>query len=134
MSPFVPIRALGSIPSSHRGKVRFLAEADRSVIGTIRLGILFVMAFWSVPSRLAFAHLKTVLSELDRNGRLEVVVVDIDGCSNLYEIPEFVQKLHGNGEAAWIDEGRIVTVTTGSSAPDAVETFTRRLLESATPS
>jgi hypothetical protein len=90
-----------------------------------------VMAFWSGPSRLAFAHLKKVLSEVDRNGRLELVVVDTDGCPDLYEIPEFFLKLRGNGEAAWIDEGRIVNVATGGSAPDAVEIFTRRLLESA---
>jgi hypothetical protein len=132
MSPFDPLGGLGPIPQSHQGRVRFLAEADRSVIGTIRLGILFVMAFWSGSSRTAFAHLKTVLSEVDPDGRLEVVVVDTDGCPDLYENPEFLGKLHGNGEAAWIDRGRIVAVATGGSAPDAAEVFTRRLLESAT--
>jgi hypothetical protein len=131
---FDPLRGLGPIPDSHHERIRFLAEADRSVISTIQLGILFVMAFWSGSSRTAFARLKKVLSEVDSDGRLELVVVDTDGCPDLYEAPEFLGNLHGNGETAWIDQGRIVAVATGGSAPDATEVFTRRLLESATQS
>lgn len=72
--------------------MRYLAEADRSVIQTIRCGILFVMAFWSGASFQSFARLKQVLSRLDSGGRLEVVVVDTDGCPDLYETPELVGK------------------------------------------
>ena len=32
------------------GRVRYLAETDRTVISAIRCGILFVIAFWSGTS------------------------------------------------------------------------------------
>lgn len=109
------------------GRVRFQSEADRSVISNIRCGILFVMAFWSVTSFQSFTRLKRALSQLDAD-HLEVVIVDTDGCPDLYEVPELAGKLHGNGEAAWVSAGRICTVASGS-APQAFETFTRHLLE-----
>jgi hypothetical protein len=110
------------------GRARYLAEADRSVIRTIRCGILFVMAFWSGTSIQSFARLKQILSRLDPSGRLEVVVVDTDGCPDLYEVPELVGKLHGNGEAAWVGAGRVICTAAFRSHPAAFETFTRHLL------
>jgi hypothetical protein len=97
---FNPIQALGALPLTHASKLRFLPEADHSVFSTIRLGVLFVMAFWSGPSRLAFARLKRVLSKVDPDGKLEVVVIDTDGCPNLYDSPEWSGGLHGAGETA----------------------------------
>jgi hypothetical protein len=44
------------------GRVRFLSEADRSVIPTIHCGVLFVMLFWSCTWFQSFARLKQVLS------------------------------------------------------------------------
>jgi hypothetical protein len=110
------------------GRVRYLSQADRSVIQTIRCGVLFIMAFWSGTSSTSFSRLKQVLSNLDSAGRLEVVVVDTDGCPDLYEAPELVGKLHGNGEAAWISDGRVVCTATCGSHPNAFETLTRHLL------
>jgi hypothetical protein len=110
------------------GRVRYLAEADRSVIPTIRCGILFVMAFWSGTSFQSLFRLKQTLSRLDPSGRLEVVVVDTDGCPDLYEVPELVGKLHGNGEAAWVSAGKIVCTSSCGSDPKAFQTYTRHLL------
>jgi hypothetical protein len=110
------------------GRVRYLFEADRSVIKTIRCGILFVMAFWSTTSFQSFARLKKVLSHLDPDGRLEVVVVDTDGCPDLHESPELRGTLHGNGEVAWISNGRVVCTAANGSHPKAFATFTRHLL------
>jgi hypothetical protein len=115
------------------GRGRFLSFADRSVISTIRLGVLFVMAFWSGSSRQTFARLKEVVSRLDPDGRLEVVVVDTDGFPELQEVPEFTGKLHGHGETAWIREGLIVATTWIASSPKAFETSARELLAVATP-
>lgn len=111
------------------GRVRYLAEADRSAIQTIRRGILFVMAFWSGTSFQSFARLKQTLSRLDPDGRLEIVVVDTDGCPDLYEVPELVGKMHGNGEAAWVCGGRIVCTASNGSQPQAFEVYTRHLLD-----
>ena len=59
-------------------RTRFYSEADRSIVGAIRCGVLFVMAFWSGTSRLAFAELKRSLEANDPEGRLELIVVDTD--------------------------------------------------------
>jgi hypothetical protein len=128
---FDRVKALGELPASHAGRTRFLAEADRSVFGTIRLGVLFVMAFWSGPSRQGFAKLKEVLAALDPGGRLDLVVVDIDGCPNLYETAEFSGQLHGWGEVAWVRDGRVVRTSGLGYNPECFEPFTRELLESA---
>ena len=123
--------SMGPSAASHANRVRFLPTADRSVIGTIRFGVLFVMAWWSGPSRQGFAKLKQVLAALDPGGRLEVVVVDTDGCPDLYECPEFVGQLHGWGEVAWVQGGRVVRTSGMGYHPECFEPFTRELLASA---
>jgi hypothetical protein len=125
---FDPIVALGELAPSHVGRVRFLATADRSVLGTIRLGVLFVMAWWSGPSRQAFARLKQVLADLDPGGRLEMVVVDTDGCPDLYECRDFAGQLHGWGEVAWVRDGRVVRTSGMGYQPECFGPYTRELL------
>jgi hypothetical protein len=111
-------------------RTRFYSKADRTVIGTMRWGVLFIMAFWSGPARLAFAELKRVLEAVDPGGRLELVVVDTDGCPDLYELPEFAGKmLAGAGEAAWVQGGRIVRTSGVGYHPECFEPHTRQLLE-----
>jgi hypothetical protein len=90
------------------GRTRFYSDADRVVIKTIRCGILFVMAFWSGPAQLAFAELKRALEKVDTGGRLELVVIDTDGCPDLYETPEFAGTLAGAGETAWVRDGQVL--------------------------
>ncbi len=126
--PFDRIAALGELPPTLAARLRFLPETDRSVIGTIRCGVLFVMAFWSGPARLAFAELKRVLAAEDIAGRLELVVVDTDGCPDLQDQPEFTGKLHGAGEAAWVNQGVIVCTSGLGYHPECFGPNTRRLL------
>lgn len=105
-----PMKSLGFSESFlATRRARFLPVASRSVVRTIRCGILFVMAFWSGPARQAFAALKQALAEVDPQGRLELVVVDTDGCPELYDLPEFGGMLAGAGETAWVNEGQIVS-------------------------
>jgi hypothetical protein len=127
---FDRFRALGELPASHRDRVRFLHASDRTVIDSIRLGVLFLMAFWSGTSRKGFSHLKRVLSEIDPNSRLELVVVDIDGCPDLYEAPEFVGNIHGNGEVAWVQDGKVIWTSGLGYHPECFESHTRKLLAS----
>ncbi len=110
------------------GRARFLAAADRSVIPSVQCGVLFIVAFWSVSSYQSLARLKEVLTRLDPEGRLEIVVVDIDGSEDLVRAPEFLGKVHGNGEAAWISRGWVVATAACASHPKAFETYTRSLL------
>jgi hypothetical protein len=86
------------------------------------------MAFWSGTSRQAFAELKRSLETKDPEGRLELVVVDTDGCPSLYELPEFVGRLHGHGEAAWVLGGKIVRTSGLGYHPECMEPNTRWLL------
>jgi len=110
-------------------RTRFYSEADRAIIETIQCGVLFIMAFWSGPARLAFAELKRALEAVDPGGRLELVVVDTDGCPELYELPEFAGKLAGAGEAAWVQGGQIVRTSGDGYHPECFESYTRQLLK-----
>lgn len=126
------IENLGLSPSLEK-RTRFYSEADQSIVGTIRCGVLFVMAFWSGTSRQAFAELKRSLEANDPDGRLELVVVDTDGCPSLYELPEFAGKLHGHGEAAWVLERKIICTSGLGFHPECMEPNTRLLLGKAHP-
>lgn len=99
------------------------------MIATIELGVLFVMAFWSGYSRKAFAELKRVLAEHDPNGKLELVVVDIGGCSDVELTPEFHSTIQGYGETAWIKNGKVVRTSGAGYHPECYEGFTRELLQ-----
>jgi hypothetical protein len=110
-------------------RTRFYSEADRAVLATIRCGVLFVMAFWSGPARLAFQELKRVLEKVDPEGKLELVVIDTDGCPDIYELPEFVGKMHGAGETAWVREGQLIRTSGLGYHPEYFEPYTRLLLE-----
>jgi hypothetical protein len=100
-------------------RVRFLAEADQAVIGTIRRGALFLMAFWSGASLHSFRKLTQVLAGLGEE--LELVVADVDGSPRLYNVPENWGGVHGCGEVLWIRDGKVVAVSAGTHAPDSFE-------------
>jgi hypothetical protein len=83
-------------------RVRFYERADSGIVSSIDLGILFLMAFWSGPSRSAFAKLKDALKREDPEGRIELAVVDADGSPDLERAPLFLSSISGAGETAWI--------------------------------
>lgn len=128
VSTFDPVRGLGELPKSHLDRVLFLPAADRSVFGSIRFGVLFVMAWWSGGALQGWAALKKVLAALDPGGRLEVVVVDTDGCQDLHECPEFAGQLHGWGEVAWVRDGRVVRTSGIGYHPERFAAFTSEFL------
>lgn len=49
-------------------RIRFLPEADESVVQQINCGVVVVMAFWSGHSRQAYRRLTEVLAALDPGG------------------------------------------------------------------
>lgn len=125
---FDPWRALGEIPGSRSRSVRYLPTADRTIFSKIRLGVLFVMAWWSGGAQQSFRRLKAVLSELDPDGRLELVIVDTDGATDLHASPEFHGQLHGWGEVAWIRKGQVLRTSGIGPHPECIEAYTRELL------
>jgi hypothetical protein len=118
------------LPPTLDRRTRFYSVSDRTVLATIQFGVLFVMAFWSGPARQAFEELKRVLEAIDTDGRLELVVVDTDGCEDLYHLPEFAKsKLTGAGETAWIRAGKIIQISHHGYHPECFEPYTRQLLD-----
>jgi hypothetical protein len=129
---FDPLRWLDEVAPAGGVRFRHLMTADRSAIQSVSLGVLFVMAWWSGPSIQAFAKLKQALATLDPSRRLELVVVDTDGASDLYECPEFLGQLRGAGEVAWLRDGHIVSTSGLGFRPECFEPNTRMLLALAT--
>ena len=91
-------------------EVRFVPEADAQTIDSIENGVLILMAFWSGTAVHGFKALSRVLATGEARP-LEFVVVDIDGAINLCDVEEFRGKVHGNGETAWIHQGKIIATS-----------------------
>lgn len=104
------IRSLAKYSRLPAERIRYVPDADAATVRSIRRGVLFLMAFWSGPAVQAFAKLTEILARLDAEG-LELVVVDVDGSPDLYELPEFKGKVHGYGETAWVRDGLIVSTS-----------------------
>src|SRR3569832_412711 len=88
-----------------------------TAIQSIQRGIVLLVAEWSPSAQWARGQLVTFLEQrqfpLDR-----LHFLDVDNRPDLYEIPEFVGRIHGRGEAAVVRNGRIVFVTVlGKSGP-----------------
>lgn len=109
-------------------RVTYLPDAGEDIIRSIGRGILFLMAFWSGPSVKAFARLTEVVAKLDKEGVLELMVVDVDGSPGLYEVPEFLGKVHGAGETAWVRDGNIIATSGLGLNIDCFEPNTAALL------
>lgn len=112
-------------------RIDYRPDADETIIGEIDRGILFLMAFWSGPSITAFTKLTEVVARLDTEVTLQLVVADVDGSPALYEVPEFLGKVHGAGETAWIRAGRIVATSGLGLNMDCFEPNTLSLLSCA---
>jgi uncharacterized protein (TIGR02996 family) len=121
------IRSLGKYSRLPVGRIKYVPYADAAVVRSIRRGVLFLMAFWSVPSVQAFAKLTEVLVRLDAGG-LELVVANVDGSPGLYELPEFKGIVAGAGETAWVREGKIVATSGLGLNTGCFEPNTRALL------
>jgi hypothetical protein len=109
-------------------RIEYFEEADESIIEDIRLGVLLVMAFWSVYSVKAFVKLTEVLAQFDPDERLRFVVVNTDGSPALYEKAEFLGRMSGAGETVWVKEGKIVSTSGLGFNPDCFESNTLSLL------
>ena len=122
------LRILAKYTNLPVDRIKYFPEGDESIINSIQRGILFLMAFWSGTSVRAFAEITEVLGRLDANAEIDFVVVDVDGSPALYDVPEFLGKVHGNGEAAWVRNGNIIATSGVSFNPDCFEPNTASLL------
>lgn len=94
--------------------LHYFPNAFAEIVPSIDYGILFLMAFWSGPSISAFVGLTKAMRDLHAVD-LELVVIDVDGQPNVYQLPH-VNTLYGGaiaaptgrGEAAFCRQGKIV--------------------------
>ena len=92
-------------------RIRYFPDADERVVRAITWGVLFQMAFWSGPAVQAFAKLTEVVAKLGPEGRIELVVVDIDGSEALSAVSELLGGVRGAGETAWVRNGSVVATS-----------------------
>jgi hypothetical protein len=105
------LRSLAKYSKLPIERISYFPDADDNVIRGIERGILFLMAFWSGPSITAFAQITEVISRLDKGRALQLAVVDVDGSTPLYELPEFAGRIHGAGESGWVRDGSIIATS-----------------------
>jgi hypothetical protein len=92
-------------------RITYIPHANEATVRSIRRGILYLMAYWSIYSVQAFAKLTEVVARLDADG-LEFVVVDVDDSPGLYAVPELKGKLsQGAGETIWVRDGKIIATS-----------------------
>jgi hypothetical protein len=98
-------------------------------VSSIRQGVLFVMATWSVQALSSFRHLNDVLSRLDLDG-LKVFVADIDALTSGFDRLARGLVLGGYGETFWIRGGEVQYALSHCSPKLAglVEQFTWAIL------
>ena len=114
-------------------RIRFVSESDESLLQEIDCGVLFIMAFWSGSSVTNFVHMTRVLGKLDPSGSLQFVVADIDGaeslCKGLLARKTF-SGFGGYGEAAWIHQGRVISIAGATGCdPSFFESNIRDLMQ-----
>jgi hypothetical protein len=81
-----------------------------TAIQSIEHGIVFLLAEWSGGAK--WAHRQLVMSLEQRAIPLERLhVFDVDRHPEVYDLPEFIGRVHGWGEAAVVREGKIVFVS-----------------------
>lgn len=68
------------------------------------------MAEWSGSAKMAFKQLTDLLRQSHTPSE-HLICIDVDREPGIYDLPEFADKIHGNGEAAIVRDGRIVFVT-----------------------
>ena len=105
------LRSLAKYSKLPIERISYFPDADENVIRSIDRGILFLMAFWSGPSVKAFARITEIVSKVDQGQTLQLSVVDVDGSQPLYELPEFLGRIHGAGETAWVRNGAIIATS-----------------------
>jgi len=105
------LRSLAKYSKLPVERIRYVPDADERVVRAITRGVLFQMAFWSGPAVQAFAKLTEVIAKLAPDGRIDFVVVDIDGSEALSAMSEFLGGVRGAGETVWVRNGLVVATS-----------------------
>jgi tetratricopeptide (TPR) repeat protein len=88
-------------------RVSFDADLSGTPISELSCAIVFIHAFWSVPSVQRLIGLADTVASVDPSGRLRVIVCDIDNVSHLAG-PYNIDITGGYGEILWVHDGSIL--------------------------
>ena len=110
MAEFDPRNALQLQAGELADRVEYVPSPQSSLVDEISLGVLFIMAFWSGPSRQGFHKLISAIAKYDSDGQLRIVVADIDGMQQFHETAHFdAVELGGWGETFWVKDGKVIS-------------------------
>lgn len=86
----------------------------------LQRGVLFLMAFWSGPAKMAFANVCRIFSEVGLPEDFAFRILDVDGLGrSLAEIlSQYPVEMGGWGEAYWYRDGKIIAATSVATATD----------------
>lgn len=77
-------------------------------VGSIKRGIIFVLAKWSGASQLAFRGLNEALASIPDLGDMRLYVIDADDEVTRQLVSSLGDVSHGCGETYWIRDGKVV--------------------------
>jgi hypothetical protein len=86
-------------------RVSFDHDLSQTPIADQRCAIVFVHAFWSMPSFNWLRHMAEMVAKHDPNGVVRFVVCDTDSVSQLSASPYDIDVSSGMGEILWIHDG-----------------------------
>lgn len=95
----------------------YYAQADRSLVAGMDLGLLFLVAFWSGPALASFSRLTEALQSFAEE-EIHLTVVDVDGADDLCRLDGLreIACLYGTGELVFIHGGQIRQIIRGGNA------------------
>ena len=97
-------------------------------ITSLKRAILFIVAEWGGQSQWAYGQLSNFLQQRGVPSE-HLVCIDVDREPDIYGVPEFAEKIHGNGEAAVVRDGHIVFITTLGKDQGKIARAVRRIVK-----
>lgn len=111
-------------------RVELISFEELSILDELDCAVFFVMAYWSGPSVQMFSKFGSVLSSVDPNNSIRLIVVDIDEIGHLVRTPPFCDvAMGGYGETFWIERGQVISNSGGGLNIECIRPNTEQLLE-----
>ncbi|HUG19707.1 MAG TPA: hypothetical protein VMM56_12055, partial [Planctomycetaceae bacterium] len=111
-------------------RIELISSEELTILDELDCAVFFVMAYWSGPSVQMFSELGSVLSSVDPDNSIRLIVVDIDEIGHLVRNPPFCDvAMGGNGETFWIEHGQVISNSGGGLNFECIRLNTEQLLE-----
>src|SRR5688572_20034602 len=98
-----------------------------TAVPSIERGFVFLLAEWSGPAKRGFGWLVISLEQRVIPPE-QLHVLDVDRHPELYDMPEFVGRIHGAGEAAVVRDGSVVFISALGKDRNRIQEYCDELL------